>query len=113
VCKEAGGSEVQMSDCDVAVPEAPPEVTFDTKPLCLALKTRDHHGREVQFGIKKGSHLGKFMKAYCSRGPGQGLQVFQVRFMVNGVRIAEDDTAEKLGLVDGDVIEVSLIEEVT
>ena len=57
--------------------------------------------------------LAKLMQAYCRNGPGQGLQASQVRFMVNGAQIAAADTAEKLGLVDGDVIVVSIMEEVT
>ena len=43
------------------------------------------------------------MDAYCSR---LGLQASQVRFMVDGERIAADDTAEKLGLEDEDAIRV-------
>ena len=32
----------------------------------------------------------------------------QVRFMVDGERIAADDTAEKLGLEDEDLIDVAM-----
>lgn len=45
------------------------------------------------------------MDAYCSR---LGLQASQVRFMVDGERIAADDTAEKLGLEDEDLIDVAM-----
>jgi large subunit ribosomal protein L40e len=45
------------------------------------------------------------MDAYCSR---LGLQASQVRFMVDGERIAPDDTAEKLGLEDEDLIDVAM-----
>ena len=41
------------------------------------------------------------MDAHCSR---LGLQTSQVRFMVDGARIAPDDTAEKLGLSDNAAI---------
>ena len=71
----------------------------------IQLKVKDHQGLEVQFKIKKSTSLRKLMDAYCSR---LGLQASQVRFMVNGERIAPDDTAEKLGLEDGDLIDVAM-----
>jgi len=67
----------------------------------IQLKVKDHQGLEVQFKLKKSTSLCKLMDAYCSR---LGLQASQVRFIVNGERIAPDDTAEKLGLEDGDFI---------
>merc|ERR1711933_641865 len=54
---------------------------------------------------KKTTPLRKLMDAYCSR---LGLQASQVRFMVDGERIAPDDTAEKLGLEDEDLIDVAM-----
>merc|ERR1719159_2407703 len=36
------------------------------------------------------------------------MQSSQVRFMVDGERIAPDDTAEKLGLEDEDLIDVAM-----
>ena len=67
----------------------------------IQLKVKDHQGLLVQFKLKKSTSLCKLMDAYCSR---LGLQASQVRFIVNGERIAPDDTAEKLGLEDGDFI---------
>eukprot|EP00913_Durusdinium_trenchii_P033308 g31183.t1 len=64
-------------------------------PQHIQLKVKDQQGSEVQFKIKKTTPLRKLMDAYCSR---LGLQASQVRFMVDGERIAADDTAEKLGL---------------
>jgi len=64
-------------------------------PQHIQLKVKDQQGSEVQFKIKKSTPLRKLMDAYCSR---LGLQASQVRFMVDGERIAPDDTAEKLGL---------------
>merc|ERR1711957_43461 len=65
----------------------------------------DQQGSEVQFKIKKSTPLRKLMDAYCSR---LGLQASQVRFMVDGERIAPDDSAEKLGLEDEDLIDVAM-----
>merc|ERR1712054_178449 len=65
----------------------------------------DQQGSEVQFKIKKTTPLRKLMDAYCSR---LGLQASQVRFMVDGERIGPDDTAEKLGLEDEDLIDVAM-----
>merc|ERR1712194_693807 len=71
----------------------------------IQLKVKDQQGSEVQFKIKKSTPLRKLMDAYCSR---LGLQASQVRFMVDGERIAPDDTAEKLGLEDEDLIDVAM-----
>merc|ERR1712190_251494 len=66
---------------------------------------KDQQGSEVQFKIKKSTPLRKLMDAYCSR---LGLTAAQVRFMVDGERISADDTAEKLGLEDEDLIDVAM-----
>merc|ERR1712113_513154 len=68
-------------------------------------KVKDQQGSEVQFKIKKSTPLRKLMDAYCSR---LGLTASQVRFMVDGERISADDTAEKLGLEDEDLIDVAM-----
>jgi small ubiquitin-related modifier len=71
----------------------------------LQLKGKDQHGAEVQFKIKKATPLRKLMDAYCQR---LGMNSTQVRFMVDGERISADDTAEKLGLEDEDLIDVAV-----
>merc|ERR1712187_109341 len=71
----------------------------------IQLKVKDQQGSEVQFKIKKTTPLRKLMDAYCSR---LGLQSSQVRFMVDGERIGPEDTAEKLGLEDEDLIDVAM-----
>ena len=45
------------------------------------------------------------MNAYCSRF---GSQASQVRFMVDGARVAPEDTAGKIGLEDKDHIDVAM-----
>merc|ERR1712070_642925 len=74
-------------------------------PAHIQLKVKDQQGSEVQFKIKKTTPLRKLMDAYCSR---LGLQSSQVRFMVDGERIGPEDTAEKLGLEDEDLIDVAM-----
>jgi len=74
-------------------------------PAHIQLKVKDQQGSEVQFKIKKSTPLRKLMDAYCSR---LGLQASQVRFMVDGERISPDDTADKLGLEDEDLIDVAM-----
>merc|ERR1712028_283267 len=74
-------------------------------PAHIQLKVKDQQGSEVQFKIKKSTPLRKPMDAYCSR---LGLTAAQVRFMVDGERISADDTAEKLGLEDEDLIDVAM-----
>merc|ERR1712186_161171 len=77
----------------------------DAAAAHIQLKVKDQQGSEVQFKIKKSTPLRKLMDAYCSR---LGPQASQVRFMVDGERIAPDDTAEKLGLEDEDLIDVAM-----
>eukprot|EP00397_Hematodinium_sp_SG-2012_P066366 GEMP01099199.1.p1 GENE.GEMP01099199.1~~GEMP01099199.1.p1 ORF type:complete len:109 (+),score=18.28 GEMP01099199.1:62-388(+) len=71
----------------------------------IQLKVKDQHGAEVQFKIKRTTALRKLMEAYCQR---LGMNSTQVRFMVDGERISADDTAEKLGLEDDDLIDVAV-----
>ena len=66
---------------------------------------KDQLDREVQFKIQKSTPLRKLMDAYCSRF---GLQVPQVRFMVDGARVFPEDTAEQLGLESEDHIDVAM-----
>merc|ERR1712017_31927 len=77
----------------------------DAAAAHIQLKVKDQQGSEVQFKIKKSTPLRKLMDAYCNR---LGLQAQQVRFMVDGERIGPDDTAEKLGLEDEDLIDVAM-----
>ena len=55
--------------------------------------------------IKKSTPLRKLIDAYCSR---LGLQSCQVRFVVERERIGPEDSAEKLGLEDEDLIDVAM-----
>jgi len=74
-------------------------------PTHVQLRVRNHQGGEVQFKIKKTSGLKKLMDAYCSR---VGVNINEVRFMVDGERVTENDTPDQLGLGDDDLIDVSV-----
>lgn len=69
------------------------------------LMVKIQQGMEVLFKVKRSTPLRKLVGACCSR---PGLKASQVRFMVDGVHIAPDDTAEVLGLQDGVLIVVAL-----
>lgn len=71
----------------------------------IQLRVRNHQGGEVQFKIKKTSQLKKLMEAYCQR---VGIRSQEVRFMVDGERVTQEDTPEALGLSDDDLIDVSV-----
>ena len=63
---------------------------------------KDQQGSEAQFTIKRSTPLRKLMDAYCNC---LGMRRSQVRFTVNGERIAPGDTAEGLGLEHEDFID--------
>ena len=69
----------------------------------IQLQVKDQQGSEVQCSIMKSTRLRMLMRAHCSR---LCVQKSQVRFMIDGRCIAPDDTAEKLGLEDDDLIDV-------
>mmetsp|Transcript_6533 Transcript_6533/g.11351 ORF Transcript_6533/g.11351 Transcript_6533/m.11351 type:complete len:107 (+) Transcript_6533:92-412(+) len=68
----------------------------------IQLKVKDQHGSEIIFRIKRSTPLKKLIDAYCMRN---GLASTQVRIMVDGERIAPEDTADYLGLENDDVLD--------
>ncbi|KPI40493.1 Ubiquitin-like protein SMT3 [Cyphellophora attinorum] len=58
---------------------------------------------EAFFKIKRTTKLDKLMKVFCDR---QGKDPFKVRFLFDGWKVLQGDTPEKLGMRDGDIIEV-------
>ena len=56
----------------------------------------------VHFKIKNKTTLGKLIKAYCAS---QNLGMQEVDFYYNGVRVMQDDTAQKLEMKEDDVIQ--------
>ena len=69
----------------------------------IFLKCVDQEGLIILFKIKPTTKLGKLTTAFCRRFD---VEEYRVNFFVCGERIAPDDTAEKLGLQDGDFIDV-------
>ncbi|KAL0550966.1 hypothetical protein IC582_010035 [Cucumis melo] len=66
------------------------------------LKVNGQDGSEVYFRISKKSELSKLMYSYCKR---QELEFSTIVFLVDGHPIAGTQTAEELGLEDGDEID--------
>jgi len=71
----------------------------------IQIKVKDQQGEEVAFKVKKTTKMGKIFDAYAQR---KGIQRQNLRFMVDGERINEDDTPKMLELEDEDQIEVAL-----
>eukprot|EP00972_Heterocapsa_arctica_P039824 5868437-Heterocapsa_arctica.AAC.1 len=83
---------------------APPPAATAAATTPFQLMVKDSKGRVLEVSFKKSTQrLRKLISACCLR---LDLQESQVRFMVGRYCIAPDDTAEKLGLKDGDTIDV-------
>ena len=63
------------------------------------------NGEETQFKIKKTTKMGKVFKAYAER---KGISQSTLRFLLDGERVADDQTAKMLELEDGDQIDAVL-----
>ena len=91
-----------------ARPDATAEHTSPTPatlPTQVLLKVEDQLAIQP-FSVGLPTPLRKLMAAFCRL---RGLQVSQVRFMVDGKQILPVDTAEKLAMHDNDVIDVSTL----
>lgn len=83
-----------MSDAEQNAPKAEPEQ--------LNIKVKDADGNEVFFKVKKHTKLSKLQKAYAER---MGKPPTSIRFLFDGTRINDEDTAETMGMEDGDEID--------
>lgn len=83
-----------MSDAEEQVPKAEPEQ--------LNIKVKDADGNEVFFKVKKHTKLSKLQRAYAER---MGKPATSIRFLFDGTRINDDDTADTMGMEDGDEID--------
>jgi len=70
--------------------------------LMINIKVLSPDGGEIWFKLKKNTSLGKLMSAYCER---QSISSNSIRFLFDGRRVNDKDTAETLGLEDNDVID--------
>ena len=73
----------------------------------IQLQVKDQQGVDVQFKIKKSTPLRKLMDEYCLLFIPRASHV---RFLVKGEFIAQEDTADKLGLKEGDLI-IAVLDE--
>ena len=73
----------------------------------IQLQVKDQQGVDAHFQIKKSTTMRKLMDEYCRRFVPQGSHV---RFLVQGEVIAQEDTADKLGLKEGDLI-IAVLDE--
>ena len=73
----------------------------------IHLQVKDQQGVDAYFEIKKSTPMRKLMDEYCRRFVPQGSHV---RLLVQGEVIAPEDTADKLGLKEGDLI-IAVIDE--
>ncbi len=76
------------------------------RKVIIQLDAIDHQrGTVVHIDIKKSRPLKSLMDGYLSR---LCLQPSQAYFVTDGEHVAPNDTAEKLGLEDGDFIDVGV-----
>ncbi|PWN45206.1 ubiquitin-like protein [Ceraceosorus guamensis] len=68
----------------------------------LNIKVKDGDGNEVFFKVKRNTKLGKLRRAYADR---MGKPENTVRFIFDGQRVQDDDTAESLEIEDQDEID--------
>ena len=71
----------------------------------VSIRVSAQDGSEVHFKIKKGTSMSKLMTAYCER---QGVDRSAVRFLYDGQRVTDSDTAKSLDMDDQDVIDAVL-----
>jgi hypothetical protein len=88
-----------------ASPPAEPKPEDGGRQKLLNIKVKDQQENEVFFKIKATTRLGKVFDSYCER---QEVDRRSVRFLLDGVRIQDNDTPETLDIEDGDIIQCVL-----
>ena len=69
----------------------------------LNLRVADAMGQEVHFVVTPNTRMEKIFAAFCAK---RGRERTGLRFMYNGVRIAEDETPKSLDMESDDIIDV-------
>jgi hypothetical protein len=82
-----------------------PRSNDEVKDTHLVVKVKDQNEGEVEFRIKRTTPLGKVMSAYCKT---KEMALNSVRFLHDGVRLVENDTAESREMEDGETIQAFL-----
>ncbi|GMR50143.1 hypothetical protein PMAYCL1PPCAC_20338, partial [Pristionchus mayeri] len=90
--KEANGEAVANSNAG-----------SDRNTEYIKLKVAFEGGRDFHFLLKHGAHMWKLKKSYADR---VGLPVTYLRFLFDGRRINDDDTARSLEMEEDEEIEV-------
>ncbi|XP_022182465.1 uncharacterized protein LOC111042231 [Myzus persicae] len=76
--------------------------TVSNQYISLRVINRDLFN-ELKYRLKPTTSLVRLKRSYSNK---LGTNVHRLRFMFNGYRIIDDDTPEKLGMVNGDDIEI-------
>ena len=71
----------------------------------ITIKVCAQNGKEISFGIKTTTKLGKVMQAFADR---ICMPIESLRFVVDGNRVNEGSTTQTLEMEDGDVIDCML-----
>jgi small ubiquitin-related modifier len=71
----------------------------------ITIKVCAQNGKEISFGIKTTTKLGKVMQAFAVR---MGMPIESLRFVLDGGRVNEGSTPQTLEMEDGDVIDCML-----
>lgn len=66
------------------------------------IHVQDPHGGGISFKLKPTTPFRKMFDAYCER---YQININNIRFLFDGNRLAETQTMQSVGMVDGDVID--------
>eukprot|EP00792_Barthelona_sp_PAP020_P004674 TRINITY_DN2277_c0_g1_i1.p2 TRINITY_DN2277_c0_g1~~TRINITY_DN2277_c0_g1_i1.p2 ORF type:complete len:172 (-),score=58.76 TRINITY_DN2277_c0_g1_i1:72-587(-) len=101
---------IPSMNANVASKEAKPsrEELESNEDDYVNVYVRNESGQDARFKLKKTARLAKLMKVYHVR---QGFPLNTFRFIFDGDVIHPDDTPQKLGMQDKDLIEVMFEQE--
>lgn len=74
-------------------------------PETITLKLKDQTGEEMFFKVKKNTKMSKIFDAYASR---RGVNQSALKFLLDGERVAPDQTPKMLELENDDMIDVMI-----
>eukprot|EP00904_Undaria_pinnatifida_P009381 jgi/Undpi1/5573/HiC_scaffold_2.g00849.m1 len=90
-----------MSDAPAPKPEGDEKADATT----ITIRVRDQTGEETYFKVKKTTRMEKVFTTYATR---KGVSVAALRFLLDGQRVAAEDTPTSLELEDQDQIDCML-----
>ncbi|OQR82913.1 small ubiquitin-like modifier (SUMO) [Achlya hypogyna] len=77
----------------------------EDKKQTITIRVKDQSGEETFFKVKPHTKMEKIFSAYAQR---KGVPVSALRFLLDGTRIAPDQTPKMLELEDQDQIDCAL-----